>query len=331
MRQYGLGVWQKLVILLLALVLLASLGLFAGLSGAMAQQMADAKKLNKPIDPDKPHLFVLLSGDDAGFREALLAGARRTAEEKGMLLEVSEETGDSGAESYAATLDAAIDARVDGIILQPAWHEVLEPVVQRAVDAGIPLVTVGEDLIASGRRCHVGNNSFEFGSQMGRLAAKAPDGAAVVAVVYRGQNGGDATESSLKLDGLRDVAAETPGMTISRIEQGTNAFFGAEDTFRDILVQNPEVNVLVCMTARDTLAAAHTVLDLNRLLYVRIVGTDLTPEIQELLDKNIVTGTVARNPDTIGKESVLAMSGILAGEPVSDFVDVGLDVVRSGQ
>ncbi len=329
MREKRLGLFQRLMIAVLATVFLGALFLSLFLSGLMARQMASANQHAVQIDSEKPHVFVQISNIDSSFRDTFLTGAKRAAADNGMELEIA--GGGSGAEQYASILEAAIDAHVDGIILQPAWREAITPTVLRAAEKGIPFITVEEDMPASNRSCYVGINSFEFGTLAAKLAREAAMEQTSMAVVYRGLNQDNDTESSLKLSGLRDIIAQKANMSLVRVEQGTNAFFGAEDTIRDILTENPEVNVLACMTARDTVAAAQMVLDLNRLRYVQIIGTDLTPEIQDLLDKRVLYGTIARNPDAIGYKSVEAMSRVLAGEPVPDFIDVGLETVRSAK
>ena len=331
MREYRPNAVQKVLIALLATVLLASLVLSLILSGRIARQMAAVRPGTAALGSSSFHVFIQLSNLDTSFRDAFLTGARKAADENGIALEIADVAGTAGEEEYASLLEAAVDARVDGIILQPAWKESLVSAVSRAQDKGIPFITVEEDMPESNRACYVGTNSFEFGTLAARLAGEATGYDADVAVVYRGLNQGNDTESSLRLDGVRDVAEQNPGLRITRVEQGTNAVFGSEDIFRDILTNNPEIKVLVCMNARDTVAAAQTVLDLNRLRYVQIIGTDLTPEIQSLLDKRVLYGTIARNPESIGYKSVQAMAGVLAGQTVPDFLDVGLHTVRSVQ
>ena len=129
---------------------------------------------------------------------------------------------------------------------------------------------------------------------------------------------------------MRDVLHAHPLMSMTRVETESNAFFGAEDTIRGILTDSPEIQLLVCTTARDTVAAAQTLLDLNR-LDVQIVGTDLTPEIQTLLDKKLIFGTVVRSAEEIGKRSVESMADLLSGEAVSDNIDVELGIVLASE
>lgn len=324
-----MGVLQKTMLAILAVVLAASFFASIWLSGMMTTQMAAAKQNAQQNSTEKPQVFILLSDIDPSFRDEFKKGAQKAAEEFGIELEYANISGSGGSYNYANALEASVAANVDGIILQPAWRDALLTSLDRADEKGIPYITVEEDIPSSNRKCYVGINSFEFGTLAGRLAVQSTQSPANIAVVYRGLNQENDTESSLKLDGLRDVVTLNIGTRIVRAVMGDNAFFGAEDTFRDIMTNNPEVNVLVCMTARDTVAAVQTVLDLNRLRYMQIIGTDLTPEIQDLLDKKVLYGTIARNPDAIGYQSVEAMSRVLENKPVDDFIDVGLKTVKS--
>ncbi len=331
MREHRPSAFRRWMIVLLAVIALASLFLSLILTGRIARQMAAVRPEAALSGASARHVYVQLSNLDASFRDGFLTGARKAADENGLALEVANVAGTAGAEEYASLLEAAVDARVDGIILQPVWKDSLAGVVTRAQEKEIPVITVEEDMPESNRVCYVGINSFEFGTLAARLAGEATAYDADVAVVHRGLNQGNDTESSLRLGGLRDVADQYPTLRITRVEQGTNAVFGSEDVFRDILTNNPGVSVLVCMNARDTVAAAQTVLDLNRLRFVQIIGADLTPEIQALLDKRVLYGTIARNPEHVGYQSVQAMARVLEGKSVPDFIDVGLKTVRSVQ
>lgn len=328
MKALKLGFLQKIIIVVLAVILIASIVTAVWLSGMMASQMSSAEQFSQSIHAEKPHVFILVSNIDMSFREAFLVGAHHAAEDNDIDLEVADAANTGSPETYANAMAAAVAARVDGIILQPAWREALTDAVKQAEDKAIPFMTVEEDVTTSGRISNIGFNSFEFGNLIARLAGEASNYQCKIAVVFRGLNQDNGMESNLKIAGLHDIAAHYGGMKIVRIEQGTNAFFGAEETIRDILTQNPEVNTLICMTARDTVAAAQTVLDLNRLKDVQIIGTDLTPEIQILLDKKVLYGTISRNPERIGYQSVEAMARHLSGKAVPDFIDVGLEAMK---
>lgn len=324
MNPYRLSPVHRFLIILTALLLAIAAAASVWLSVGLAGSMASAREIVSPLAPGDRHVFVLLSDEDPHFRDAFLTGARKAAEEHSIALEIASENGIGNAVAYGEAMSAAVAARVDGIIAQPAWEEALQAPAEEAVAQGIPLITVESELAGLPRDCHVGFNAFEFGNRAARLTLQAVGRNANLAVLYR--SGTTGNDNHLIDAGMRDLLYAHPTMEMIRVETESNAFFGAEDTIRGILTESPEIDLLVCTTARDTVAAAQTLLDLNR-LNVQIVGTDINPEIQSLLDKKLIYGTVVRSAEEIGRRSVESMSSLLAGKPVSDNIDVALGIV----
>ena len=327
MNPYRLTPIHRLLIILTALLLAVAAVTSVWLSIGLAGHMASAREIITPLGPEDHHVFVLLSNEDPHFRDAFLAGARKAAQEEGIALEIVPETDIGNAAAYGEAMSAAVAARVDGIIVQPAWADVLQGPAEEAVAEGIRLITVESELAGLPRDCHVGFNAFEFGTRAARLAVQATGRDGHLAVLYRAGTTGN--DNHLIDAGMRDLLYAHPTMVMTRVETESNAFFGAEDTIRSILTEMPGQDMLVCTTARDTVAAAQTLLDLNR-FNVQIVGTDLNPEIQDLIDKKLVYGTVVRSAEEIGRRSVESMAALFEGEAVSDNIDVPLGVVLAG-
>ena len=73
------------------------------------------------------------------------------------------------AERQKEFIDHAIAARADGIILSPINSERVRKAVNRAVDAGIPVVTTNADIDRTKRSCCVGADSHRGARIAGRM------------------------------------------------------------------------------------------------------------------------------------------------------------------
>ena len=328
MNPYRLSPVHRLLIILTALLLALAAVASVWLSVGLATRMSSAREIVSPLAPGDRHVFVLLSDEDPHFRDAFLKGAKEAADAHDIALEFASENGVGNAVAYGEAMSAAVAAQVDGIIVQPAWEESLLSPAEEALRRGIRLITVETEIAGLPRDCHVGFNAFEFGNRVARLAIQAAGRDARLAVLYRTGTSGNGNH--LIGAGMRDVLSAHPTMRMTRVETESNAFFGAEDTIRGIITDSPEIQLLVCTTARDTVAAAQTLLDLNR-LDVQIVGTDVTPEIRTLLEKKLIFGTVVRSAEEIGRRSVESMAALFSGDAVSDTIDVELGIVLASE
>jgi simple sugar transport system substrate-binding protein len=100
---------------------------------------AAAQDMPAPFDAEEGPTIALVRYLSTGdFFQAYLAGVERQAEALGAELRVFDSRQDAALQSDM--MDQAIGLGVDGIVVQHGLTEAMAPAVQRAVDAGIPVV-----------------------------------------------------------------------------------------------------------------------------------------------------------------------------------------------
>jgi len=107
-------------------------------------------------------------------------------------------------------LESFIQQGVDGIAISVLNAEFLTSTIDRAIEAGIPVVTWDSDAPASKRIAFYGVDDYESGRIMGQEAARLLDGQGTVAFL----TSLGANNLQRRLDGARDALAEHPGITI---------------------------------------------------------------------------------------------------------------------
>jgi simple sugar transport system substrate-binding protein len=119
--------------------------------------------------------YVLVSHSDGTnvFWQVLAKGAFDAAELVGVDLEFRHPKRSADAVAEAEIIDAAVAQQVNGLIVTILDPDVVGPAVQRAVDAGIPVITANTGADASkqyGGLYHVGQNDYESGKGAGEFA-----------------------------------------------------------------------------------------------------------------------------------------------------------------
>ena len=111
-----------------------------------------------------------------------------------------------------AELQKAVAAKPAGILISVADASVLQPGIDAAIDAGIPVITVDSDAAGSRRLYFIGTNNLEAGRLGGhRVVEKLGGKGNVVFFTIAGQPN---TEERLK--GFKDVFASAPASTSSK-------------------------------------------------------------------------------------------------------------------
>ena len=122
--------------------------------------------------------YVLISHSDGTniFWQVLAQGAYDAAKLVGADLEFRHPRQSGDAVAEAEIIDTAVAQQVDGLIVTILDPDVVGPAVQRAVDAGIPVITANAGAKASpeyGGLYHVGQDDYTSGHGAGGLAKEA--------------------------------------------------------------------------------------------------------------------------------------------------------------
>lgn len=271
------------------------------------------------------HFAVIGQADDT-FWQSVKEGCLTAAEEFHVAVEFNVPRF-TNLEEQLMYLDIAIASKVDGIVTHVLDEEKFTPLIDKAVDAGIPVITVEAEAKESKRNAYVGTNTFNLGREAGKLVLEAKGEKANIAIILSDYiDGAVNVPQNLRIAGTKDALQDMPGMTIKTFSSSTG-FFSAEEVTRRILINYPEVDTIICTGAKDTISAAQIIVDLNKVGQITLIGYDDAPEILRYIEKGVIYGTVVANPYEIGYESIRSMIEIKKNRTTSIYVDTGAKVV----
>ena len=107
-------------------------------------------------------------------------------------------------------LESAITQKVDGIAISCTNGDFLTDTINKAVDAGIPVVTWDSDAPKSKRAAFYGVDDFASGRIMGEEAVRLLNGKGTVAII----TSMGATNLQRRLDGMKEALAKAPDIKI---------------------------------------------------------------------------------------------------------------------
>jgi len=271
------------------------------------------------------HFAVIGQADDT-FWQSVRDGCLAAAEEYHVAVEFNVPRF-TNLEEQLKYLDIAIASKVDGIVTHVLDEEKFTPLIDKAVDAGIPVITVEAEAKSSKRNAYVGTNTFNLGRESGKLVLQAKGEKANIAIILSDYiDGTENVPQNLRIAGTKDALKDMPGMTIRTFSASTG-FFSAEEVTRRILINYPEVDTIICTSAKDTISAAQVIVDLNKVGKITIIGYDDAPEILRYIEKGVIYGTVVANPYKIGYESIRSLVEIKKNRMTSTYVDTGAKVI----
>ena len=275
------------------------------------------------------HYAMITGSGDEDFWAEVYESALEEGKKRGVYVE---RFGENLAVDYDRTelLDMAIRASVDGIIVTGDDEEETVELIDEAVDAGIPVVTILSDCIESRRQCFVGSNNYNIGQEYGRQILKMlPEGAGQVLVLLD-ENRTDSSQNLILL-AIRETLEEALG-SLNAVEVDTYAIdgsrdFSAEESIRDIFLSEELPDVLVCLNAVHTRCAYSAAVDYNKVGTVQMIGYYDSDTILDAVSKNIIQATVALDTAQMGELSVKALDEYVETGYTNGYMAVDIHVI----
>lgn len=274
----------------------------------------------------KYHYAMISKATDEALWDAIYQSALEKADEHDIYIE---KMGSNISADYSLEdmMKIAIASKVDGIILEPEDNDNLLKLINEADEAKIPVVTFIKDIPLSKRKSYVGINTYNQGKVYAdQVLALANKGRKRITVLMNSDeiNIGQSAIYSSILNAVRgkDIQINYATFNIQ------NAFSSKED-IRDLIMYslNPP-DVLICLSAENTISAYQTIVDYNRVGYVDILGYYASDIILQAIEKNIIYSTITIDTKQMGTYCTEALYEYQKTGYVSDYYSVDINVIN---
>jgi ribose transport system substrate-binding protein len=226
------------------------------------------------------------------------------------------------AQAELSELNRAVAAKPAGILISVADAAVLQPGINAAVAAGVPVITVDSDDAASRRLYFIGTNNLEAGRMGGmRLAEKLPKNANVIVFTLTGQPNTDE-----RLRGVKDALSDHPDIKIVNVIDVKGDPRTAFDQAQVLLGQTgpKKIDGFICLDSAsgkmvsDAIARAT---DKNRVL----VAWDVNPDTLNGIKSGTIDAAIAQKPFTMGYVGLKALDEVFHNPPKQLDKDYSVD------
>jgi len=192
--------------------------------------------------------------------------------------------------AMVAAFDQAIARKPKGIVVF-AVEPSLTPSINKATEAGIPVVTILGDLPESKRIAFVGSHQYDLGFVGGTKLAEALGGNGKVAILsIPGTQMFDDREQ-----GFREAFKAFPGISVVQVGDTKADTATAISVAKDIMTRNPDLAAFVGTDSTAGIGAATAVSEANKAGQVKTVAMDRNSDVLQAIQKGTLTGTVAQD------------------------------------
>jgi len=192
-------------------------------------------------------------------------------------------------------LDEAIQKKATGILLAVTDAAALKDSIDKAVAAGIPVVTIDSDAPASKRLFFIGTNNYQAGFTGGQRLAQELKGKGNVVVFSMP----DQHNLQDRLRGYKDALIKTPEIKITRVVDIQGDPRIAFDTATQIVgKERDKVDAFVCLEAQSGKEVAG-VLNSYHVTGKTVIAMDTDQETLDWIQQGVIAATISQKPYTM--------------------------------
>jgi len=301
---------------LAACLAVLALSAAAGCQGGMPD--AALSGAGEPAEPESPaYVFGIIYPYAHPLYEWVTRQAEETARKHRVKLMVKAPD-EAHLEQQIRMMETLIKEGVDGIAIAPVDSDALVPIINLAVDSGIPVVCFESDAPESKRMAFIGTDNLESGRILAdKLAELVGDNGMVIL-----ESGMIRMESlQNRLEGFLTRIHEISDIRVLdvRYHEGDDQ---AALTDLEIMTENhPHFDALIAL---DPVSASRSILFWKaKGLKKYLLAYGLTPEVWEAVNNGQITYVVSQGEPLWGKAIVTSLLRLRKGERVETLQDTG--------
>ena len=193
-----------------------------------------------------------------------------------------------------------------GILVSVADTGLMQPVINEAIDAGIPVITIDSDAPASKRLYFIGTNNLQAGRLGGQRVVEKLHGKGNVVFYTMPQ-----TNLDERLKGYRDVFADHPSIKVVEVYNMKGESGNAFDRTQHYLTEKgvDHVDAFICLdsTAGKDVAEA---IKRNNATDRLIIAMDTEEATLNLIKSGTIDSTIAQKPYTMAFYGLKALDDV---------------------
>jgi rhamnose transport system substrate-binding protein len=220
------------------------------------------------------------------------------------------------AEAQIQIIEQLITQKVASISITGNDFDALEPVLNRAMDEGIVVLSADSAVNPNSRMTHINQADSEMiGRTLIQAAYDMADGAGDIAILSATSQ---ASNQNLWIEWMQKELAENPGkyadLNLVRIAYGDDLRDKSVSETEGLLQSFPNLEVIIAPTTVGIAAAGRVITDRGLIGEIKVTGLGLPSEMAEYIENGACPYMFLWNPIDVGYLTAYAATAAVAGE-----------------
>jgi len=287
--------------------------------------------LSAPAVAQNKEIAVVIKATNSEFWQYVLVGARNYAKEHpGVTVTTDGPPNEADIDQQVSILENVISRKPVGIVLASTSSDATVPAIEKAVAAGIPVVTIDNKVKTDKVASFLATNNTlggklaaqEMVNQL-KAAGKPLKGKVALISAMAGVQVLTDRDAGFQA-GMKEYA---PEITVLKPRYTNNDVFAAVSTAQDLMLSSPDMVGIFADNNTTGAGTARVLTESGKQDSIIGVAFDSDPQEVEALKSGALKALVLQDPYGMGYRGVDSVLKALAGEKLPAYVDTGANVV----
>lgn len=277
------------------------------------------------IRSEEIKICVIPKSKQINFWKVVISGVNIATSEFKSDVEIKSTESEEDYATQIKLVEEAIAEDFDAIVLSAIEYNALVPVVEKAIDSGIEVITIDSGVNSPKVQVQIGTDNYRAGQRLAEHLIRNMNYKGVLGIVgLRGlaQNGIE------RQRGITDTVAHYPGIELREIVSVDSNVYAAKQATLRFLEENPDITAMAAVNEQTTIGMGYAVTQLEQGENILAVGFDNATASMNMLEENVLDAIIVQNQYAMGYLGVEYAIKAVQGKLKEDVVlDTGITVV----
>lgn len=277
-----------------------------------------------PEPRERLQIAVIPKGTTHYFWLSVKAGAEKAGQEEGVEILWKGPAKETEIDKQKAIVEDFITQGVDGIVMAACDTKALVPTVQKALDSGIPVVTIDSGIDPDVSYSFIATDNVAAAREAARKLAEliGEEGEVGLIPFFPG-----AQTSQERERGFKEGIARYPKIRlVATLYSQSDVAKGMQVT-EDMLTAHPNLKGIFAANEPGAIGAAQVIKARGLVGKVKLVAFDAAEAEVQALREGVIQALIVQNPFRMGYEGVKTVLKVIRGEKVEKRIDTGVTIV----
>ncbi|MDZ7261315.1 MAG: ABC transporter substrate-binding protein [candidate division KSB1 bacterium] len=273
---------------------------------------------------EKPKILVAPKGLVHSFWVTVKAGADSAGRELGAEIIWKGPAIETDIAGQIAILEDYINKKVDAIVLAACDAQGLVPTVKKAVEAGIPVITIDSGVDSELPLSFIATDNIAAARKAAQVLAELIGNQGKVACIPFVPG---AATSIMREQGFVAGIKEFPAIELTAIQYSQSEVATGMAVAEDILTAHPDLKGIFAANEPGVIGVIQALKSKNKVGQVKVVGFDAAQNEVTALQQGLIDALIVQDPFKMGYLGVKMAMKVLKGEKIEKRIDTGVYVV----